>query len=296
MYSQLIIGLEGPALSPRERRWLAEKPPLGVILFARNIESEAQVEELLSEVRAIVGPQAWAVIDEEGGRVNRLPWAPFTGRLHAAEYGRLYLGDADAAVRAVFEDSLEIGLSLRRLGFTHNCAPVLDVFHAEGHGIIGERAYSHRPDIVAALGAACMRGLQEAGIAAVGKHYPGHGRADADSHLAVPYVHAGLPVLLAEAEPFRDLVAQGLPHIMTAHVIYDQVDAEVATLSRFWLRDVLRQRLGFTGRIWSDDLSMKGVGDDVPDAAHRALEAGCDVLLACQPEGVAALYRMLGCA
>ena len=154
MPSQLIIGLEGPTLSSRERRWLAAKPPLGVILFSRNIEGEAQVEALLAEVRAIAGAQVWAAIDEEGGRVNRLPWAPFAGRLHAAEYGRQYLDDADGAVRAVFEDSLQIGLALRRLGFTHKCAPVLDVFHADGHGIIGERAYSHRPDIVAILGAA----------------------------------------------------------------------------------------------------------------------------------------------
>lgn len=296
MHSQLIIGLEGPHLSERERRWLAERPPLGVILFARNIESEAQVGALLTEVRALTGPQTWAAIDEEGGRVNRLPWSPFTGRRHAADYGRLYLDDAEAAVRAVYEDSLETGLALRRLGFTHNCAPVLDVFHPEGHGIIGERAYSDRVEIVAALGGACKRGLQAAGIAAVGKHFPGHGRADADSHLAVPHVQAELPVLLAEAGPFGVLAMQGLEHIMTAHVVFEAVDAEVATLSRFWLRDVLRQRLGFNGRIWSDDLSMKGVGDDVPDAAQRALAAGCDVLLACQPEGVAAIYRMLGCA
>lgn len=294
MHRQLIVGLEGLSLSERERRWLAEKPPLGVILFARNIESEAQVETLLAEVRAVAGPQTWAAIDEEGGRVNRLPWPPFTGRRHGADYGRLYLDDADAAVRAVYEDSLETGLALRRLGFTHNCAPVLDVFHVEGHGIIGERAYSDRVEIVAALGGACKRGLHAAGIAAVGKHFPGHGRADADSHLAVPHVQAGLPVLLAEAEPFAALAMQGLEHIMTAHVIYEAVDAQVATLSRFWLSDVLRQRLGFTGRIWSDDLSMKGVGDDVPTAADAALAAGCDVLLACQPEGVAALYRMLG--
>ncbi|HXH65335.1 MAG TPA: glycoside hydrolase family 3 N-terminal domain-containing protein, partial [Mariprofundaceae bacterium] len=144
-----------------------------------------------------------------------------------------------------------------------------------------------------ALGAACMQGLFDAGIAAVGKHFPGHGRADADSHLAVPHVGADLPTLMAEAEPFRLLAGQGLAHVMTAHVIYEAVDAGVATLSRFWLHDVLRRRFGYTGRIWSDDLCMKGVGDDVPAAAEAALAAGCDVLLVCQPDGVRAVYRRL---
>jgi beta-N-acetylhexosaminidase len=290
---QLIIGLEGLRLSGQERQWLREAPPLGVILFARNLESPAQVESLLAEVRACTGQHTWAAIDEEGGRVHRLPWAPFDRRRHAAYYGALYASDAEAAWRAVSDDSYKTGLALSRLGFTHNCAPVLDVFHAEGHAIIGDRAYSAQPEIVAVLGAACMQGLQKAGIAAVGKHFPGHGRADADSHLAVPHVRADLPTLLAEAEPFRQLIAQGLAHIMTAHVIYEAVDAEVATLSPFWLREVLRQRFGFMGRIWSDDLCMKGVGNDVQAAAGVALAAGCDVLLVCHPEGVQAVYRRL---
>ena len=294
MNRHLIIGLEGLALSERERRWLREMPPLGVILFARNIESPAQVEALLAEVRACTGRQTWAAIDEEGGRVNRLPWAPFSTRRHAAEFGMLFERDAEAARQAVYDDSLEVGLALSRLGFTHNCAPVLDVFAAGGHAIIGDRAYSGSVEIVAALGAACMRGLHDAGIEAVGKHFPGHGRADADSHLSVPHVHADLAVLLAEAEPFLLLGAQGLAHVMTAHVIYEAVDAQVATLSPFWLHDVLRQRFGFTGRIWSDDLCMKGVGDDVPAASEAAMAAGCDVLLVCHPDGVRAVYRQLG--
>jgi len=294
MNRHLLIGLEGLVLSEQERQWLRDFPPLGVILFARNLESPAQVEALLAEVRICTGQQTWAAIDEEGGRVNRLPWAPFNTRRHAAEFGTLFERDAEAARREVYDDSLKVGLALSRLGFTHNCAPVLDVFHAAGHTIIGDRAYSGSVGIVAELGAACMRGLHDAGIEAVGKHFPGHGRADADSHLSVPHVHADLAVLLAEAEPFLLLGAQRLAHIMTAHVIYGAVDQRVATLSPFWLRDVLRQRFGFTGRIWSDDLCMKGVGDDVPVAAEAALTAGCDVLLVCHPDGVRAVYRQLG--
>lgn len=294
MIRHLLIGLEGLVLSEQERQWLRDFPPLGVILFARNLESPAQVEALLAEVRICTGQQTWVAIDEEGGRVNRLPWAPFNTRRHAAEFGTLFERDAKAARRAVYDDSLKVGLALRRLGFTHNCAPVLDVFAAGGHAIIGDRAYSDGVEIVTELGAACMRGLHDAGIEAVGKHFPGHGRADADSHLSVPHVHADLAMLLAEAEPFRLLIAQGLAHIMTAHVVYRAVDERVATLSPFWLHDVLRQRFGFTGRIWSDDLCMKGVGDDVPAAAEAARSAGCDVLLVCHPDGVRAVYRQLG--
>lgn len=293
MNRHLVIGLAGPRLSAEERRRLARKPPLGVILFARNIESPQQVRGLLDDVRCCTGQPTWAAIDEEGGRVNRLPWPPFRPRRSAADYGRMCRVDTAAARRAVFEDARATGSALRELGLTHNCAPVLDVRHASGHAVIGERAYGEAVQVVSALGLACMQGLHAAGIAAVGKHFPGHGRADADSHRAVPRVKAPLAMLLAEAEPFRMCIKSGLKHIMTAHVVYEKADARVATQSDFWLKEVLRQRFGFQGRIWSDDLGMKGAGDDAVAAAAGALAAGCDVLLACEPEAVARLYAGL---
>jgi len=293
MNEHLIVGLQGLKLTEQEREWLKEKPALGVILFARNIESPAQVKTLLDDVRDCAGAKTWAAIDEEGGRVNRLPWAPFNNRRHAAEYESIYRVDAQAGVDAVYEDSLIVGRALAELGFTHNCAPDLDLFHPEGHGIIGKRAYSSEVDVVVALGAACMRGLHDAGIDAVGKHFPGHGRANADSHVAVPEVDAALPILLEESETFRRVIREGLRHVMTAHVIYTAVNQEVGTLSPFWVHHVLRERIGFFGQIWSDDLCMKGVGDDVVQAANAALKVGCDVLLVCEPEGVAELYRSL---
>jgi len=289
----LLIGLEGLALSPWERRMLRDHPPLGVILFVRNTASPEQVRALLDEVRQVAGEAVWAAIDEEGGRVNRMPWAPFNLRQPAGAHGRLLQQDRDTAWQAVYADNLRVGEALRELGFTHNCAPVLDLFHPEGHGIIGERAYGADVMSVAHLGTACWQGLLDAGVAAVGKHFPGHGRANADSHVAVPNVDAPLDTLLAEAQTFARLIEAGLRHVMTAHVVYTRMDDKVATLSPYWLGEVLRGRFGFTGDIWSDDLSMKGAGDDVPAAAKAALAAGCDVLPVCQPEGVRRIYESL---
>jgi beta-N-acetylhexosaminidase len=293
MNKHLIIGLQGMELSAQEKLWLKQKPPLGVILFGRNVESAEQVKALLAEVRACTGQATWAAIDEEGGRVNRMPWAPFNTRKHAGEYGRLYSDNTEDAVAAVYEDNLLVGKALKALGFTHNCAPVLDLFHPDGHGIIGQRAYGDNVTVVVELAAACMRGLADGGIEAVGKHFPGHGRANADSHVAVPEVDASLGVILTEAEPFAGLIQQGLRHVMTAHVIYRNADQDVATISPFWIQQVLREGMGFNGRIWSDDLCMKGVGGSVWQAAGAALQAGCETLLVCEPEGVRSVYEKL---
>jgi len=295
MNRHLVIGLQGMRLSNEEMQMLHEHPPLGVILFARNCQSPAQVKALLDAVRQATGEATWAAIDEEGGRVNRMPWPPFSQRRSATDYLGLSDGDVAAAEKAVYQDNLHIGEALTALGFTHNCAPVLDVFRADGHGIIGARAYAADVEIVARLAAACMRGLHDAGIAAVGKHFPGHGRANADSHLALPQVDAPLATILAEADGFRQLINQGLRHVMTAHVVYNGVDGDgkkqAATFSTFWVQQMLRERFSFAGRVWSDDLCMQGAGGDVRKAADAALAAGCDVLLLCEPEAVLSMLR-----
>ncbi len=290
MHNQLMIGLQGLTLSGKERQWLKNKPPLGVILFARNIAAPEQVKALLDEVRQCTGQASWAAIDEEGGRVNRMPWTPFTDRKHAGEYGRMFLLDAEDAKQAVLNDAYKVGCALKNMGFTHNCAPVLDLFFDTGHDIIGQRAYGSDKQVVEVLAGACMQGLSVAGIQAVGKHFPGHGRANADSHMAVPTVDTALDVLLQEAEIFEMLARQGMQHMMTAHVVYTSVENKVATFSRFWLQDILRQRFAFEQKIWSDDLCMKGAGDSIKEAVADAKSAGCDVLLVCEPECVEALY------
>lgn len=291
MFDKLVIGLKEKRLTPVERRWLAASPPKGIILFARNIESPEQVKTLLDDARDACGKDLWAAIDEEGGRVNRMPWPPFSGRVQAADYGLLFQSDPEGALLQVYDDNYEVGQALNALGFTHNCAPVLDLFNADGHAIIGNRAYGDNIAIVDKLASACMRGLHDAGIEAIGKHFPGHGRANADSHVAVPVVDAPLDSVLNEAESFDRLFAKGLRHVMTAHVIYPEADERVATLSDYWLKDVLREKFGFTGDVWSDDLCMKGVGDDIHTAAEDALKAGCDWLLVCEPEGVEQFYN-----
>ncbi len=291
MFDHLVIGLKGTALTSEERQWLDEKPPAGVILFARNIESHEQVKRLLAEVREQSGDDIAVVIDEEGGRINRLPWSPFNNRTQADELGRLYEDNPEAAISHVYDDAYEVGIALKALEFTHNCAPVLDLFHSEGHAIISNRAYGSTIHGVASLGVACIHGLQDAGIEAIGKHFPGHGRANADSHVALPLVDTPTNILLQEAETFELAFSQNLNHVMTAHVIYSAADEKVATLSHYWLNDILREQMGFTGTIWSDDLCMKGVGNNVHEAADVALKAGCDLLLVCEPEGVEEFYK-----
>ncbi|MDQ6988285.1 MAG: beta-N-acetylhexosaminidase [Mariprofundaceae bacterium] len=289
MFKHCVIGLAGTSLTAQESIWLKEKTPQGVILFARNVASAEQVQALLAEVRHIAGQHIWAAIDEEGGRVHRMPWSPFHQRMQADDFGMLYNKTPEKALKMVFEDALRAGNALKALGFTHNCAPVLDIFYPQAHPIIGNRAYASDTASIAALGKACMLGLQQAGIEAIGKHFPGHGRADADSHVAMPVVDADLATILDEAASFAELFQAGLKHVMTAHVRYPKADAEVATFSPFWLQDILKDKLGFQGQVWSDDLCMKGCGMDVPTAALAAKDAGCDVLLVCEPEGVAAL-------
>ncbi|MDQ7004750.1 MAG: beta-N-acetylhexosaminidase [Ghiorsea sp.] len=286
-----VIGLAGLNLTNQEKAWLKKNTPKGVILFARNVKSPEQTKALLADIRKYAGQDIWLAIDEEGGRVHRMPWAPFDARTQAADFGALHKTDPDEAIKQVFQDSYQAGKALKDLGFTHNCAPVLDIFYAQGDPIIGNRAYAENPDTIAVLGAACMLGLHDAGIEAIGKHFPGHGRANADSHIAMPEVNTDLKTILQEADAFPQLFVKGLKHTMTAHVAYPNIDKEVATFSKFWLQDVLQDDMAFKGDIWSDDLCMKGCGMPIPEAATKAMDAGCTVLLVCEPEGVQALMQ-----
>lgn len=291
MYKQCVIGLEGTGLTTQEIEWLKHQTPKGVILFARNVQSPEQVKSLLSDVSHYAGKEIWVAIDEEGGRVHRMPWAPFHKRKQAADFGLLYKKDPDLAIKEVYSDAYRAGKALKELGFTHNCAPVLDVLHEQGDPIIGNRAYDKSPETITVLGTACLFGLQDSGIKAIGKHFPGHGRANADSHIAMPEVGADFETILAEASPFSDLFTKGLEHVMSAHVTYTAVNPDIATFSSFWLKNILRETLKFAGEIWSDDLCMKGCGLPVPEAVKTASQAGCTVLLVCEPDGVKALME-----
>lgn len=271
-----IIGIAGLELTSDERALLSNQPPLGVILFRRNITDKKQVVELATSIRSVV-PGALLMVDQEGGRVARLRPPEWQGHPPAAAIGLLYRQDRAAGIRAAFLTGAVIGLDCAKAGFDVVCAPVLDLAVPGANAVIGNRAYSDNPMEVAALAGAMASGLLAAGIQPVGKHAPGHGRGTLDSHLALPELD---DVDEADLVPFREL--SWLPWMMTAHIRYRQVDpVQPATLSRTVIQDVVRGRIGFDNLLVSDDLAMHAVSGDPGVVALASLRAGCDIALHC---------------
>ena len=277
-----ILGCSGPTLTKAERAFFTDLKPWGFILFKRNIETPEQVSRLTAALRETVArPDAPILIDQEGGRVQRL------GPPHWHRYppGRAYgaLAGNDPLLR---REITRLGArlmahDLAALGINVDCVPVLDVPDPSGHEIIGDRAYGDTPDEVALLGRAAAEGLIAGGVLPIIKHIPGHGRAMADSHLELPVVDASWDDLDArDFAPFKAL--SDMPMAMTAHVIYSAVDCKrPATTSKKVMRRVIRQAMGFDGLVMSDDLSMKALDGNFRDRAEDSLKAGCDVVLHC---------------
>lgn len=276
-----IAGCAGPELSPAERAFFREAEPWGFILFARNIADPDQVRALVSEFRAAVGWMAPVLIDQEGGRVQRLRPPHWTDDPPAERFGQLYLADPTAALEAVRLNSRAMAADLFALGIDVDCLPVADLRHPDGHGIIGNRAYGTEPGPVAALARAAAVGLLEGGVLPVLKHIPGHGRAPADSHEKLPVVTASRAELEgADFEAFRAL--SDLPIGMTAHVVYADIDPfRPATTSPVVIGEVVRGTIGFDGLLMSDDLSMGALAGTMAERGRDALAAGCDLLLHC---------------
>lgn len=278
---QLLIGSLPGTTVPPELRSLAREFGLGgVILFARNIEAPEQVAELSHDIQTLATElPLWVSVDQEGGRVARLK-APFTEWPPMAVLGRS--GDAGLASRF----AAALAAELRAVGITLDYAPVLDIHTNPQNPVIGDRALGEDADTVARLGAAIVRGLQGHGVAACGKHFPGHGDTSADSHVELPIVeHPPDRIRRVECVPFRAAIAAEVAFIMTAHVLVPSLDEEKpATLSRRIVYDLLRDELGFGGVILSDDLEMKALAAtySVPDAAVEAIAAGCDGVLVCR--------------
>jgi len=276
-----ICGCSGPALTPEEVRFLERACPWGLILFSRNIKDPDQIRALIAEFRSAVGWPAPVLVDQEGGRVQRL--GPPHWRVYppAARFGTLHAIDEEAGVEAARLNARLIGQDLARLGIGIDCAPLLDLRLPQTHAVIGDRAYHADSHRVAALGRAACEGLKAAGIVPVLKHIPGHGRARADSHLELPQVEADAATLRAEDfAPFRRLA--DMPVAMTAHIVYKAFDPErPATLSADIIGKVIRGDIGFDGLLMSDDLSMGALTGTMRRRAEAVFAAGCDLALHC---------------
>jgi len=285
--SPLWVGFDGKALSAALSRWLARGEVGGVVLFARNIESPAQVRALCREIRSAAGrgnPLPLIAVDQEGGRVARFKEPPFTW-FPPARACSLFCCRNESVAEAF---GAATAAELRAVGIDVNFAPVLDVGSNPRNPAIGDRAFSEDPRAASALGIAFAKGSLSRGILPVGKHFPGHGDTSADSHKELPVVRAGSrTLLLRELLPFRRAVRAGIPALMTAHVLYPALDRALpATLSRKILHGLLRERMRFRGTIISDALEMKAIADrfGIGEAAVLAVTAGCDVVLVCRGE------------
>jgi beta-N-acetylhexosaminidase len=278
----LIVGCAGPTLSAAEQEFLARVKPWGLILFKRNIESPAQVSALIQEFRGVVGyREAPVLIDQEGGRVQRLAPPQWPDFPPAARFGDAYGRDRARGMAAARLGARLIASELSPLGITIDCMPVADLRLPEGHGVIGDRAYGMEIEIVAELARAAADGLIAGGVLPVVKHIPGHGRARADSHEALPVVETSRAELeRTDFEPFRRL--HDLPIAMTAHVVYAAIDpVHPATVSRAVVQEIIRGHIGFDGLLLTDDLSMKALSGGFRTRAEAALAAGCDIVLHC---------------
>lgn len=277
-----IFGCTGPRLDESETAFFREADPAGFILFARNVESPAQIRALVEDLRNSSGrPDALVLIDQEGGRVARLG-PPHWRAVPAAErIGTLARRDMAQGRRAAWLNGRLLADDLTPLGISVDCVPVLDLRFGDADDIVGDRSYGPDADTVSILGAAVCEGLMEGGVLPVIKHIPGHGRAMVDSHHELPVVAADREALDAsDFEPFRRLA--GMPLAMTAHIVYAAIDpARAATTSSKVIGEIIRGSIGFDGLLMTDDLSMKALGGTYSDRTAAALAAGCDVVLHC---------------
>jgi beta-N-acetylhexosaminidase len=285
LHAPVILDTAGPTLDADDRRRLAHPATGGLILFARHWVDRRALTEYCAEVKSI-RPDALVCVDHEGGRVQRFRSDGFTELPPMRALGELWMKDALAATDAATAVGYVLASELRACGVDLSFTPVLDLDHG-GSSVIGDRAFHRDARVATILAKSLMHGLLRAGMANCGKHFPGHGYVKADSHREIPVDRRSLQAILADdAKPYEWL-STALAGVMPAHVVYPKVDDNPAGFSPRWLKEILRQQLGFTGAVFSDDLSMAGArrigGVEVSyaEAAVVALNAGCDLVLLC---------------
>ncbi|MGD0191689.1 MAG: beta-N-acetylhexosaminidase [Rhizomicrobium sp.] len=282
MRARVIYGCRGTELLPEERDLFRDVQPWGFILFGRNVESRNQVRRLVDSLRACIGDERGPVlIDQEGGRVARLKPPQWPSRPAAARFGALKRSAPPSAHEAAYLNARLIAHELSELGINVDCMPVLDVPVQGADDVIGDRAFANDPVTIIELGRAVIDGMLEGGVLPVMKHIPGHGRATADSHKALPRVNATLEELSAtDFVTFRSL--NYCPMAMTAHVVYEAIDAQrPATISPKVVRQIIRGEIGFNGLLLTDDVSMEALTGTLASRAKAAQFAGCDIVLHC---------------
>jgi beta-N-acetylhexosaminidase len=278
----LMIDLLGPTVTPEEHELMRHPLVGGVILFSRNYVDPEQLTQLVTAIHASRSPPLIVAVDQEGGRVQRFRTG-FSILPPARRIGHEFDLDARAGLDLARRMGWLMAAELRSVGVDMSFAPDVDLDYGISE-IIGDRAFHARPQVVGQLAVAYMHGMRDAGMAATAKHFPAHGAVVADSHLTLPVDRRDLPDLSDDLSPYTRLIANGLPAVMVAHVLFPAVDSVPASLSSRWIRDVLRGDLRFQGVVFADDLSMGGAAaayGDIVTRARHALSAGCDMLPVC---------------
>jgi len=284
----VMLDIDGLALSPADRDILREPAVGGVILFARNYESVEQVTDLVSEIRALRIPPLLIAVDHEGGRVQRFREG-FTVMPPMRHIGREYDRDRESGLAVARQAGWLIASELRAAGIDLCFAPCVDLDWGISE-IIGNRSFHRKPDAVSELGEAFARGLRCAGMAAVAKHFPGHGAVVADSHLRLPVDRRNYGLILDDMRPYERMMNTGVvAGVMLAHIVYQEIDNMPASFSEYWIQRELRSRLGFGGAVFCDDLSMKATASfgSMAERARLSLAAGCDMILICNDRDAA---------
>jgi beta-N-acetylhexosaminidase len=283
MLGPLFVDIAGTELSAEDRELLTHPLVGGVIFFSRNFDSPEQIASLTREIKSLRTPSLLIAVDHEGGRVQRFKTG-FTHLPAVSTIGHVYDQDRNQALNFAYQHGWLMAAELRAVGIDFSFAPVLDLDYSRSE-VIGDRAFHHEAIVVAEIAHHYIQGMHAAGMQATGKHFPGHGWAVEDSHVAIPTDERSKDAIYEkDIIPYKLLLNKDLAAIMPAHVIYSEIDTLPACFSRIWLRDILRQELGYGGLIISDDLTMEGasiVAATIPERTTASLEAGCDMVLIC---------------